>query len=106
MELSDEFGRVPDPLDGGSIGQHGTRQPGARTAKAAWSTPGLAGDLESLFAENLEQLSKGGGWESGGTEFAAGEDVGLDPLETEAAPVQFPGGFPLPKLVGRVGYGS
>ena len=60
MELSDEFGRVPDPLDGGSIGQHGTRQPGARTAKAAWSTPGLAGDLESLFAENLEQLSKGG----------------------------------------------
>ena len=39
-------------------------------------------------------------------ELAAGEDFGLDPLETEAAPVQFPGGFPLLKLVGRVGYGS
>ena len=60
MELSNEFGRVPDPLDGGSIGQHGAPQPGARTVKAAWSMPGLAGELESFCTENLEQLSKRG----------------------------------------------
>ena len=85
MELLNDFGRVPDPLDGGSIGQHGAPQPGSRTAKAAWSMPGLAGELESFFAENLEQLSKGG-WKSGGIECAAGEDFGLDPLESEAVP--------------------
>ena len=28
MELLNECGRVPDPLDGGSIGQHGAPQPG------------------------------------------------------------------------------
>ena len=34
---------------------------------------------------------------------AAGEDFGLDPLETEAAPVQFPGGFPPSEVGGASG---
>ena len=45
MELSDEFGRVPDPLDGGRIGQHGTRQPDCEGGmEHAWvgGRPGVA----------------------------------------------------------------
>ena len=60
MELLNDFGLVLDPLDGGGIGQHGAPQPEARTAKAAWRMPGLAGELESFCTENLEQLSKRG----------------------------------------------
>ena len=93
MELLNDFGRVLDPLDGGSIGQQGAPQPGARTVKAAWSMPGLTGELESFFAENLEQLSKGE-MEVGGYPVCGRRGFWFGSLESEAAPVQFPGDFP------------
>ena len=51
MELLNDFGRVPDPLDGDSIGQHRAPQPGAQNAKAAWSMPWLAVELDPLKSE-------------------------------------------------------
>ena len=55
-----------------------------------------------LHGESRTVIKKGG-WKSGGKELAAGEDFGLDPLETEAAPVQFPGGFPPSEVGGASG---
>ena len=55
-----------------------------------------------LHGESRTVIKKGG-WKSGGSELAAGEDFGLDPLETEAAPAQFPGGFPPSKVGGASG---
>ena len=61
MELADGRVLAPDSLDSGSMGQRGAPRSGGQTAREKWSAPGLAGELESLLAGNLEQLSRSGG---------------------------------------------
>ena len=61
MELANDRVLAPDSLDSGILGQRGAPWSGAQTARETWSSPGLAGELESLLAGNLEQLSRSGG---------------------------------------------
>ena len=79
MESASERVLVPDSLDSGSMGQRGALRSGAQTVRTKWSSPGLAGELESLLAGNLEQLSRSGRRKPGGIECAAWGDFGLGP---------------------------
>ena len=76
MEFADDRVLVPYSLDSGTMGQRGAPRSGPQTVRTKWSSPGLAGELESLLAGNLEQLSRSRGGNRGLSSAQRGKILG------------------------------
>ena len=100
MESADGRVLAPDSLDSGSTGQREAPRSWGQTARATWSVPGLAEELESLLAGNLEQLSMSARREPGGVESAGRGDLGLSHRGNVTTSTRYSGGLPPCGVVG------